>query len=293
MTIATDEHPKKHIEVLGRQMAYIEMGTGAPIVFLHGNPTSSYLWRNIMPTVQGLGRCIAPDLIGMGDSDKLDDSGPERYTFVEHREYLDGFLDAVEANTNVVFVIHDWGSALGFDWANRHRDGVRGLCYMEAIVRSMSWEEWPEGARGVFEGFRSEAGEDMVLKRNLFVERVLPGSVLRGLTDEEMAVYRRPFANEGEDRRPTLTWPRQIPVGGEPRDVIEIVSSYGEWLSDSDIPKLFVNAEPGAILTGGQREFCRGWKNQTEVTVRGSHFIQEDSPDEIGEALATWLQTLP
>lgn len=292
MAIATREHPKKTVDVLGERIAYVEMGTGEPIVFLHGNPTSSYLWRNIMPYAEGLGRCIAPDLIGMGDSSKLDDSGPERYTFVEHREYLDAFLDAVDVRTNVAFVIHDWGSALGFDWANRHRDQVRGLCYMEAIVRPLTWDEWPESARGLFQGFRSEAGEEMILTRNLFVERVLPGSVLRGLTDDEMAVYRRPYVNEGEDRRPTLTWPRQIPVGGEPADVIEIVSAYGEWLRDSEIPKLFVNAEPGAILTGGQREFCRGWKNQTEVTVKGSHFIQEDSPDEIGEALAAWVQTL-
>jgi haloalkane dehalogenase len=292
MAIATREHPKKTVGVLGERIAYVEMGTGEPIVFIHGNPTSSYLWRNIMPYAEGLGRCIAPDLIGMGDSSKLDDSGPERYTFVEHREYLDAFLDAVDVRTNVAFVVHDWGSALGFDWANRHRDQVRGLCYMEAIVRPLTWDEWPEAARGLFQGFRSEAGEEMILTRNLFVERVLPGSVLRGLTDDEMAVYRRPYVNEGEDRRPTLTWPRQIPVGGEPADVIEIVSAYGEWLRDSGIPKLFVNAEPGAILTGGQREFCRGWKNQTEVTVKGSHFIQEDSPDEIGEALAAWVQTL-
>ncbi len=293
MAIASNEHPKRKIEVLGKQMAYVELGSGEPVVFLHGNPTSSYLWRNIMPHVQELGRLIAPDLIGMGDSDKLDDSGPGRYTFVEHRDFVDAFLDAVSANSNVVFVIHDWGSALGFDWANRHRDRVRGICYMEAIVRPMSWDQWPEAARGIFEGFRSDAGEDMVLNNNIFVERVLPGSVLRGLTDEEMAVYRRPYANAGEDRRPTLTWPRQIPVGGEPQDVIEIVDAYGEWLRDSDVPKLFVNAEPGAILTGEQREFCRGWRNQTEVTVKGSHFIQEDSPDEIGEALAAWLHALP
>ena len=293
MAIASNEHPKQKVEVLGKQMAYVELGSGDPVVFLHGNPTSSYLWRNVMPHVQELGRAIAPDLIGMGDSDKLDDSGPTRYTLVEHREFVDAFLDAVGANANVVFVIHDWGSALGFDWANRHRDRVRGICYMEAIVRPMSWDQWPEAARGIFEGFRSEAGEDMVLDKNIFVERVLPGSVLRGLTDEEMAVYRRPYANAGEDRRPTLTWPREIPVGGEPQDVIEIVNDYGEWLRDSDVPKLFVNAEPGAILTGEQREFCRGWLNQTEVTVNGSHFIQEDSPDEIGEALAAWLQNLP
>lgn len=291
MAIATDEHPKQKVEVLGKQMAYVEMGEGRPVVFLHGNPTSSYLWRNVMPHVRHLGRCIAPDLIGMGDSDKLDDAA--RYTFVEHRAFVDGFLDAVGVDRDVVLVIHDWGSALGFDWANRRRERVRGLCYMEAIVRPVTWEEWPQAARGVFEGFRSDAGEDMVLNRNIFVERVLPGSVLRGLTDQEMAVYRRPFQNTGEDRRPTLTWPRQIPIDGEPRDVVEIVGTYAEWLRESAVPKLFINADPGAILTGAQREFCRAWPNQTEVTVKGSHFIQEDSPNEIGEALAAWLQTLP
>jgi len=273
-------------------MTYVEMGQGDPIVFLHGNPTSSYLWRNIMPHVQGLGRCIAPDLIGMGDSDKLPDSGPDRYRFVEHRHYLDGLLDTLGITENAIFVIHDWGSALGFDWANRHRDAMQGICYMEGIVRPLVWEEWNEASRPVFEGFRSPAGEKMVLERNIFVEKVLPGSVLRGLTDAEMAVYRRPFANPGEDRRPTLTWPRQIPISGEPADVVAIVQDYSDWMAVNELPKLFVNATPGAILTGAAREFCRGWKNQTEVTVKGSHFIQEDSPDEIGTALATWAKGL-
>ncbi len=292
MTISPAEHPRKSVEVHGRKMTYVEMGQGDPIVFLHGNPTSSYLWRNIMPHVQGLGRCIAPDLIGMGDSDKLPDSGPDRYRFVEHRHYLDGLLDTLGITENAIFVIHDWGSALGFDWANRHRDAMQGICYMEGIVRPLVWEEWNEASRPVFEGFRSPAGEKMVLERNIFVEKVLPGSVLRGLTDAEMAVYRRPFANPGEDRRPTLTWPRQIPISGEPADVVAIVQDYSDWMAVNELPKLFVNATPGAILTGAAREFCRGWKNQTEVTVKGSHFIQEDSPDEIGTALATWAKGL-
>ncbi len=286
--ISTTEHPKKTIEVLGRQMSYVEMGDGEPIVFQHGNPTSSYLWRNIMPHLAGQGRCIAIDLIGMGDSEKLEDSGPERYTFVEHREYFDAALEALGVNDNVTLVIHDWGSALGFDWANRHPDQVKGICYMEAIVQPMEWDEWPGAARGVFEGFRSPAGEDMVLEKNIFVENVLPGSIIRDLDDAEMAVYRRPFTQAGEDRRPTLTWPRQIPLGGEPADVVAIVSDYADWMSANDLPKLFVNAEPGAILTGPMREFCRTWRNQTEVTVKGNHFVQEDSPDEIGQALAQW-----
>ena len=239
-----------------------------------------------------LGRCIAPDLIGMGDSEKLENPGPGSYRFVEHREYLDALLAQLGVTENVTLVVHDWGSGLGLDWANRHRDAVKGICYMEAIVRPVTWEEFPDPATPVFQGFRSENGEAMVLEKNIFVEKVLPGSVLRGLSDAEMAVYRRPFAEPGEGRRPTLTWPRQIPISGEPADVVAIAQAYGEWLSQSSVPKLFVNAEPGAILTGPPREFCRSWPNQTEVTVKGSHFIQEDSPHEIGEALRTWLQSL-
>jgi haloalkane dehalogenase len=287
-TISAEEHPKKTIEVLGKTMAYVEMGEGDPIVFQHGNPTSSYLWRNIMPHLADQGRCIAIDLIGMGDSDKLDDPGPDSYTFTEHREYFDAALAALGVTDNVTLVIHDWGSALGFDWANRHREQVKGICYMEAIVRPMDWEEWPEAAAGIFKGFRSEAGEEMVLEKNLFVEAVLPGSVLRDMTEEEMAVYRRPFLNPGEDRRPTLTWPRQIPLSGEPAEVVSIVQDYSVWLAGAEVRKLFINAEPGAILINDQREFCRGWPNQTEVTVRGNHFLQEDSPHEIGEAIAAW-----
>ena len=290
--ISAAELPKKAVQVLGKTMAYVEMGEGDPIIFQHGNPTSSYLWRNVMPHVMHLGRCIAPDLIGMGDSDKLDSPGPDSYRFVEHRQYFDGVLEALGVTENVTFVIHDWGSALGFDWANRHRDAVKGIAYMEALVRPVTWADWSKEATPVFQGFRSEAGEGMVLEKNVFVERVLPGSVLRGLTDDEMAVYRRPFEEAGEDRRPTLTWPRQIPIEGEPADVVDIVRNYADWLKESDVPKLFVNADPGAILIGKQREFCRSWPNQTEVTVRGSHFIQEDSPDEIGQAVADWYAGL-
>ncbi|MEC7592020.1 MAG: haloalkane dehalogenase [Pseudomonadota bacterium] len=286
------ERPKKHLTVMGKSMAYCEMGEGDPILFLHGNPTSSYLWRNIMPFAPDLGRCLAPDLIGMGDSDKLDNPGPESYRFVEHRAYLDAWIEAVGVTDNVTLVIHDWGSALGFDWARRNADRVKAIAYMEGIVRPVLWEEWNQQSRPVFEGFRSEAGEAMVLRKNVFVEKVLPGSVLRGLTEAEMTVYRRPFLTPGEDRRPTLSWPRQIPLAGEPREVVDIVQEYADWMATNDLPKLFVNAEPGAILVGAQREFCRGWKNQTEVTVRGSHFIQEDSPTEIGEALHAWLSAL-
>ncbi len=291
--ISAREHPKKKITVNGKSMSYVELGSGDPIVFQHGNPTSSYLWRNIMPHLEDQGRCIALDLIGMGDSDKLEDSGPDRYTYLEHREYFDAALDALGVGNNVTLVIHDWGSALGFDWARRHPGSVKGIAYMEAIVQPVaSWENWPEAARRVFQGFRSPAGEDMVLEKNVFVERVLPGSVLRELTDEEMQVYRRPFLQAGEDRRPTLTWPRQIPIAGEPAEVVRVVQDYADWLSESDVPKLFINAEPGAILIGVQREFCRSWPAQQEVTVTGNHFPQEDFPDEIGQAISEWLREL-
>lgn len=292
MISADERYEKKRAQVLGKSMAYVDVGAGDPILFLHGNPTSSYLWRNVIPHLQKLGRCIAPDLIGMGDSDKLESSGPTRYRFVEHREYLEALLEALGVEKDVTFVVHDWGSALGFDWANRHREAVKGIAYMEAIVLPLRWDDWPEAARSIFQGFRSPAGEKMILEQNFFVERVLPGSVLRALTEAEMNVYRRPFAEAGESRRPTLTWPREIPIEGEPAEVVEIVSDYGTWLAESPLPKLFINADPGAILTGRQREFCRRWPNQTELTVKGIHFIQEDSPDEIGSAVADWLKKL-
>jgi haloalkane dehalogenase len=281
-------YQKQYREALGRKMAYVEVGQGDPIVFLHGNPTSSYLWRNIIPYLADRGRCIAPDLIGMGDSEKLPESGPNSYTFVEHRRYLDALLADLGVERQVMLVVHDWGSALGFDWANRHRDAVKGIAYMEAIVQPLTWAQWNEQARNIFQGFRSPAGEKLILERNLFVEAVLPGSIQRKLTDAEMEEYRRPYQEPGESRRPTLSWPRQIPIDGEPADVTEIVSQYAAWLAASPLPRLFINAEPGAILTGSQRAFCRTWPNQTEITVPGSHFIQEDSPDQIGEALAAW-----
>ena len=274
--------------VNGKRMAYHESGAGDPMVFLHGNPTSSYLWRNIIPHLSPVARCIAPDLIGQGDSDKLDDPGPGSYRFAEHREYLDGLLDQLDLGDRVTLVIHDWGSALGFDWANRHRDRIAGIAYMEAIVRPMAWKDFPEGARELFQGFRSPAGEEMVIEKNMFVEAVLPSSVIRGLSAEELGEYRRPFVDP-QHRRPTLTWPREIPLDGEPADVVEIVDSYGRWLATSDVPKLLVNAEPGSMLNGANLDFARTFANQTEVTVAGRHFIQEDSPHEIGAAIADWM----
>ncbi len=283
---------KQYASVLGKQMAYIDVGEGDSVLFLHGNPTSSYLWRNVIPHLSDGARCVAPDLIGMGDSEALDDPGPDSYRFVEHREYLDDLLAQLDIGDRVTFVIHDWGSALGFDWANRHRNRVKGIAYMEAIVQSVSWEMWPEDARSIFQKMRSPAGEAIILEKNVFVERILPSSILRDLTEEEMAMYRAPFVVPGESRRPTLTWPRQIPFEGEPEDVASIVRDYGRWLRESDLPKLFINADPGSILTGAQRDFCRSWPNQTEVTVPGLHFIQEDSPDEIGSAIREWYRKL-
>lgn len=280
-------YSKRSVEVLGHRMAYVEAGSGDPIVFLHGNPTSSYLWRNVIPYLEGLGRCIAPDLIGMGDSAKIPGSS---YRFVDHAAHLDALFECLGVTDQVTLVVHDWGSALGFHWANRHRDAVAGIAYMEAIVRPVTWEEWPESARGIFQAMRSPAGEEIVLTKNVFVERILPASILRDLTDEEMTEYRRPFLEPGESRRPTLTWPREIPIDGQPEDVHDIVASYAAWLSESDLPKLFINADPGIILTGPQRGFCRTWPNQEEVTVTGLHFIQEDSPDEIGSAIADWYR---
>jgi haloalkane dehalogenase len=278
---------KRHVSILDRRMAYVESGAGAPIVFLHGNPTSSFLWRNVMAPLSAAHRCIAPDLIGMGDSEKLPDSGPTSYSLAEHQAYVDAFLDAVLPGEPVVLVIHDWGSALGFDWASRHAERVRGIAYMEALVAPMAMSEW--SAAGVFTRMRSPEGEALVLDGNLFVEKILPKSILRPLDEAELAEYRRPFLHPGEDRRPTLSWPRQMPLDGEPADVVATVERYGKWLTTSEVPKLFINAEPGAILTGRMREFCRTWPQQTEVTVRGIHFIQEDSPSEIAEAVAAWL----
>jgi haloalkane dehalogenase len=291
MISATFPYQKQRRRVLGSEMAYVDVGNGDPIVLLHGNPTSSYLWRNVLPHLQPLGRCIAPDLIGMGDSAKLPNSGPGSYRFVEHRRHLDALLEALDVRERVTLVIHDWGSALGFDWANRHRQAVKGIAFMEAIVRPQGWDHWDVmNMRPFLEALRSDAGEKMVLEENFFIEKILPGAVLRTLAAEEMAQYRRPFAEPGEGRRPTLTFPREIPIEGEPADVNAIVNSYAEWLATSDVPKLFIKAEPGALLGGGANlESVRAWPNQTEVTVAGVHFVQEDSPDEIGRAIADWM----
>ncbi len=286
---AADPFKRRRVDVLDSHMAYVDVGVGDPIVLLHGNPTSSYLWRNVIPQLDGVGRCLAPDLIGMGRSGK---AAGGRYRLADHARYLDAWLETLDLR-RVTLVVHDWGSALGFHWARRHADRIRALVYMEAIVRPVTWAEWPDDARKIFQALRSPAGDEMILVKNVFVERILPASVLRGLTPEEMERYREPFREPGEGRRPTLTWPREIPIEGEPADVVDVVRQYATWLGGSALPKLFVNADPGSILVGAQRDFCRSWPNQREVAVKGRHFLQEDSPVEIGQAIARFLRGLP
>ena len=282
----------RYTEINGKRMAYIDEGQGDPIVFQHGNPTSSYLWRNVMPHLQGLGRLVACDLIGMGGSDKLDDAGPDSYHYAQQRDYLFRLWDELDLGDRVILVLHDWGSALGFDWANQHRDRVAGIAHVEAIAMPIDWSDFPGPMRNIFQGFRSPEGESMVLEQNVFVEQVLPASVRRALTDEEMDHYRKPFRNPGEDRRPTLSWPRNIPIEGEPADVVATVEEYGAWLAQSDVPKLFIKGEPGALIRGRALDFVRTWPTQTEVSVPGVHFIQEDSADEIGAALASFVRAV-
>lgn len=281
-----DPYKRKRVQVLDSEMAYVDSGAGDPIVFLHGNPTSSYLWRNVIPQVEGVGRCLAPDLIGMGASGKAPDGS---YKYVDHARYLDAWFDELDLRENVILVLHDWGSGLGFYWAQRYPQRVQGIVYMEAIVQTITWEDWPEKSRELFQAFRTPVGEKLILQKNIFIERVLPGSIQRTLSEEEMDAYRKPYLEGGEARRPMLTWPQQIPVGDETEDVVEIVNGYSKWLSESDIAKLFINGEPGAILVGKPREFCRTWPNQKEVTVKGSHFLQEDSPEAIGDAVREFV----
>ena len=283
---------KKFKEIMGRRMAYIDEGEGPPIIFAHGNPTSSYLWRNVMPACRGLGRLIACDMIGMGDSEKLPNSGPNRYTYAEHRDYLFALWEQLELGNEIVFVLHDWGSALGFDWASQHRDRVQALVFMEAFVMPIEWDDFPESGRDLFRALRSPAGDDLVLNQNIFIEKLLPGGMIRQLAKDEMAEYRRPYLTAGEDRRPMLAWPRQIPIGGEPADVVEVINRYGRWLAQSQIPKLYIHAEPGEVDIGRRRTFVRQWPNQKEIEVKGGHFVQEDSPTELGVAISGFVREL-
>ncbi len=281
-----DEHPRKRAQVRDTEMSYVDVGEGDPIVFLHGNPTSSYLWRNIIPFVVEYGRCLAPDLVGMGQSAK---SPSRAYRFADHARYLDAWFEALNVTRNVVLVLHDWGSALGFHRAYRYPDEVQAIAYMEALVQPRRWDDFPHGRDAMFRALRSDKGEQMVFDENFFVEAVLPKSIIRTLTDEEMDAYRAPFKDR-EARLPTLVWPRELPIDGEPADVVAAVQNYDDWLAKSALPKLFIAAEPGALLTGRSREFCRTWPNQREVTVKGIHYVQEDSPTEIGLALQDFVR---
>jgi haloalkane dehalogenase len=283
---------KKYKEIFGKKMAYLDSGEGQSIVFLHGNPASSFLWRNITPAVEGMGRIIVPDLIGMGDSEKLEGIDNPEYQYHGQYKYLSNLLDSLDLGNEINLVIHDWGSALGFQYARENSDRIKSITFMEAIVMPLTWDQWPENARNIFQLMRSEAGEELVLEKNIFVERILLNDSAKGFSEEEKAEYIRPFKEAGEDRRPTLTWPRQIPVDGEPQEVISEVIKNGEFHKDSSIPKLFINADPGSILIGEQREFVRSWNNLKEVTVKGNHFIQEHSPKEIGEAIKSFIETL-
>jgi haloalkane dehalogenase len=275
---------RKYVSVLDTNLACVDVGNGDPIVFLHGNPTPSYLWRNIIPHLLPFGRCLAPDYVGMGNSAAAPKGS---YRLIDHQRYLDAWFDAVGVNKNVILVVHDWGSALGFSWAQRHAVQIKGLVYMEAIVRPfLSWDEWPDATRSFFQALRTPAGEELILQKNLFIEYLLP---LRAIPADAMDVYRRYFRVPGPSRMPMLAWSRELPIEGEPRDVVEVVDSYAKWLSTSSIPKLFINAEPAAILSGAQREFCRAWPNQQELTVKGAHFLQEDSPNEVGDAIARFV----
>lgn len=279
---------RKTLPILDSHIAYIDEGTGNPILFLHGNPTSSYLWRNIMPHCTDIGRILAPDLIGMGHSG---DNPAGSYRFADHYRYLSAWIDAMNLGDNIILVIHDWGSGLGFHWAHQHPDRVAGIVYMEAIVRPVTMAEWGASARGIFQAMRSPKGENLVLERNFFVERILPASIKRKLTDEEMNVYRARYADSTASRLPTLQWSREIPFDGEPADNHALIQAYADWLPTTDtLPKLFINADEGIVLIGNQRDFCRTWPNQEEITVSGLHFIQEDSPDEIGAATAAFAK---
>lgn len=275
---------RKYVPVLGAHIAYVDVGTGDPIVFLHGNPTPSYLWRNVIPHLLPLGRCLAPDCVGMGNSGPAPDGG---YRFVDHQRYVDAWFETLGIDRNVILVVHDWGSALGFSWAQRHPNSVKAIVYMEGIVRPfLSWDEWPEATRAFFQAQRTAAGEDLILQKNLFIEYLLP---LRNIAPEVMEVYRCHYRNPGPSRQPMLTWTRELPIAGEPEDVVRIVESYSRWLSTNPVPKLFIDAEPAGFLIGAQREFCRAWPNQQIVTVKGSHFLQEDAPQAVGEAIARFV----
>ncbi|MFQ5662797.1 MAG: haloalkane dehalogenase [Terriglobia bacterium] len=279
-----------YVQVHGSKMHYVDEGSGDPILFLHGNPTSSYLWRNIIPYLTFKARCLAPDLIGMGKSDKP----ALEYRFFDHVKYIEGFINKLELK-NLTLVVHDWGSALGFHYAARHQDHIKAMAFMEAILLpAPGWEVFPENFTGIFQAFRTpEVGWDLIVNKNMFVERILPAAVVRGLTDEEMNHYREPF-KQPESRKPLWRWPNEIPIAGEPADVVTAVAAYSDKLRQSEWPKLLFHASPGAILRAAMVEWCRAnLKNLKTVDVgEGIHFLQEDHPHRIGAELASWYDSL-
>ncbi len=279
----------RRVEVDGVGMAYVETGTGDPIVFLHGNPTSSYLWRNVLPWVDGLGRCVAPDLVGMGSSDAL--APGSHYAFGEHAAMLAKTLHTLGVDERVTLVLHDWGSVLGFDWARRNSERLKGIAYMEAIVTPLRHNAFPDGGE-FLNRVRGPEGERLVLQENVFIEGFLRAGVLRDLEPEEMETYRRPWREAGERRRPMLSWARHVPLDGEPSNMVEVVEANRDWLARSPVPKLLIRADPGQFLAGDALEQCRTWPNQREVAVVGRHFVQEDAPDEIGREIADWFNGL-
>lgn len=281
---AADPHPRRRVKVLDTEIEYVDTGRGDPIVFLHGNPTYSYQWRNIIPYVSKLGRCLAPDLVGMGRSGM---SPTRSYRFVDQARYLDAWFEALELTRNVILVLHDWGGAIGFYRTLRFPEQVQAVAYFEAIVQERHWADFPPDSP--FPALRSDKGEHMVLEENFFVEVMLPRGILRKLSREEMDAYRAPYQDRVR-RLPTLVWPREVPIDGEPADVVAIVKDYGKFMATSPIPKLFILGEPGAIFVGKAREFPGTWRNQREIMVKGIHHLQEDSPAEIGSALAGFVQ---
>ena len=285
---ARDDHPRRRVAVGDTDISFVDVGRGRPVVFLHGNPTSSYLWRNVIPHALPHWRCLAPDLVGMGRSGK---SPTNAYRFADHAKYLDEWFTKLDLTEDVTLVLHDWGSALGFDWACRHPKAVRAIVYMEAIVQPRRWADFPPGRDELFRAFRSARGEQLILHENAFIERLLPSSIQRALTQEEMDAYRAPF-RDPDARLPMLVWPRELPIDGEPAGVVEVVDDYGRWLARSPIPKLFIAGDPGALLIGRARAFCASWPCQQTVTVPGIHYLQEDAPREIGTALARFMRQL-
>ncbi len=275
----------KFVTVYGSKMAYVEAGQGDPILFLHGNPTSKYLWRNIMPWLENQGRVIAPDLIGMGESDKPDID----YRYHDQYKYLLGFIDALEL-TNITLVLHDWGSGLGFNFAAQNPDRIKAIAFMEALVQPRTWEDFPPDFRRAFKLMRAPGiGWLMISVANGFIKQMLPQAIVRELSETEKAVYAGPFPTIGS-RKPLLQFPRDVPIDGQPADVHSIISNYSQWLQQTEIPKLFFYASPGAIIDAEVADWVKqSFPNLTSYDMgAGIHFVQEDNPHFIGEKLAEW-----